>query len=81
MTLLRCLHGTELVMVGRDSYGRGYGRRRGSWSGNSEDVWFCETCRVDLRRRGAFLICESVELERGWGIVFVADFDPSRLGC
>ena len=32
------------------------GRRSGSWSGNAEDVWFCETCGVDPWRLGAFLI-------------------------
>ena len=35
-----------------DSYGKGYGRRRGCWSGNAEDVWFCETCRMALRSYG-----------------------------
>ena len=34
------------------SCGRGYGRRRGCWSGNAEDVWFCETCRMALRSYG-----------------------------
>ena len=32
-----------------------WGRRSGSWSGTSEDVWFCETCGVDPWRVGAFL--------------------------
>ena len=35
-----------------DSCGSGYGRRRGCWCVNAEDVWFCETCRMALRRYG-----------------------------
>ena len=31
------------------------GRRSGSWGGNSEDVWFYDTCDVDPWRLGAFL--------------------------
>ena len=30
----------------------GYGRRRGCWSGNAEDVWFYKTCRMALRNFG-----------------------------
>ena len=32
------------------------GRRSGSWSGTSEDEWFCWTCRMELWRPGALLI-------------------------
>ena len=61
------------------SYGSWYGRRRGRWSGNFEDLWFCETCRVDLWRRGAFLVLNVKVLS--WNVsgdlffFFVADFD------
>ena len=49
------------------------GRRSGSWSGNSEDVWFCETCRVEPQRLGALLpmsrqvgLCSDVLMVQCW---------------
>ena len=37
------------------------GRRSGSWSGNSDDVWFCETCGVDLLETWCLIVLNCVE--------------------
>ena len=43
-----------------DSYGRGYGRRRGCWSGIPVDVRFCETCRMVFWRSAAKVLSWNV---------------------
>ena len=58
-----------------DSYGRGYGRRRGCWSGIPEDVRFCETCRMVLWRSGAKVLSCNVS-----GDVFLSQTSMLKTG-
>ena len=58
-----------------DPYGRGYGRRRGCWSGIPEDVWFCDTCRMVLKRCGAKVLSWSVS-----GGVFLSQTSMLKTG-